>query len=109
MVQRYLLATVLVVALGSAAQAQTTPAADANPASKTNPSPAVRQAMDLARQLLPYMDKDKNGKISKAEFMSFMEAEFNALDSEKTGELTVEQLSKSVLFSGKKPGGAGNK
>jgi len=99
------LACFAVMALGAGAQGQTA-AASASASAAINPQ-SLRQAQDLARQLLPYMDKDKNGKISKAEFMSFMEAEFNALDTAKTGELTVEQLSKSVLFNGRKPGGTG--
>jgi hypothetical protein len=32
------------------------------------------------KQLLLLMDTDKNGKISKQEFMTFMEAEFQKLD-----------------------------
>jgi hypothetical protein len=31
-------------------------------------------------QLLRLMDKDKNGKVSGAEFMKFMNDEFNRLD-----------------------------
>jgi len=34
------------------------------------------------------MDTDKNGKISKQEWMKFMEAEFDRLDKNKTGELS---------------------
>jgi hypothetical protein len=33
------------------------------------------------KQLLRLMDTDKNGKISKQEFMAFMEAEFERLDN----------------------------
>jgi Ca2+-binding EF-hand superfamily protein len=34
----------------------------------------------------------KNGKISKQEFMTFMEAEFKRLDKNKDGELDVKEL-----------------
>ncbi len=39
------------------------------------------------KQLLLLMDTNKNGKISKKEFMTFMEAEFDRLDRDKSGEL----------------------
>ena len=47
-----------------------------------------------ARQLLQLMDTDKNGKVSRHEFMRFMEAEFDRLDVDHSGELTVEELAK---------------
>jgi Ca2+-binding EF-hand superfamily protein len=50
-----------------------------------------------AKQLLLLMDQDKNGKISKQEYMAFMEAEFNRLDVNKDGELDVDELTKSQL------------
>jgi hypothetical protein len=46
------------------------------------------------KQLLLLMDTDKNGKISKKEYMSFMEAEFGRLD--KSGELDPGELTQSV-------------
>lgn len=49
------------------------------------------------KELLLMMDSDKNGKISKQEWMNFMEAEFNRLDREGKGELDVRQLSQSRL------------
>ncbi len=42
------------------------------------------------KQLLLLMDTDKNGKISKQEWMKFMEAEFDRLDKDKTGELNAK-------------------
>jgi Ca2+-binding EF-hand superfamily protein len=44
-------------------------------------------------QLLRLMDKDKNGKVSRAEFMKFMNGEFDRLDINKDGELDVTELS----------------
>jgi hypothetical protein len=38
------------------------------------------------------MDTDKNGKVSKQEFMSVMEAEFNRLDVNHDGALDVHEL-----------------
>jgi Ca2+-binding EF-hand superfamily protein len=49
------------------------------------------------RQLVIMMDTDKNGKVSKKEFMDFMSAEFDRLDSDKSGELDVKELSKSAM------------
>jgi EF hand len=39
----------------------------------------------------------KNGKISEAEFMEFMKAEFKRLDVDGSGELDVKELKKSQL------------
>ncbi|HYA18819.1 MAG TPA: EF-hand domain-containing protein [Bryobacteraceae bacterium] len=50
-----------------------------------------------AKQMLLLMDKDKNGKVSKQEFMSFMEAEFARLDVNKDGELDVKELTQSQV------------
>jgi Ca2+-binding EF-hand superfamily protein len=44
------------------------------------------------KQLLLLMDQDRNGKVSKQEFMAFMEAEFTRLDTNKDGELDVYEL-----------------
>ncbi|HVI10544.1 MAG TPA: hypothetical protein VND65_19805 [Candidatus Binatia bacterium] len=49
------------------------------------------------RQLLLLMDADHNGKITKHEWMSFMEAEFNKLDRNGNGELDARELSQSAL------------
>jgi Ca2+-binding EF-hand superfamily protein len=52
---------------------------------------------ELVRQLLRLMDKDRNGQVSRAEFMSFMEAEFNRLDVDHSGELSPGELSHTIL------------
>jgi hypothetical protein len=39
----------------------------------------------------------KNGKISEAEFMELMKAEFKRLDVDGSGELDVKELKKSQL------------
>jgi len=48
-----------------------------------------------AKQLLLLMDRNQNGKVSKEEFMSFMEAEFARLDVNKDGQLDVNELIQS--------------
>jgi EF hand domain-containing protein len=52
---------------------------------------------DDVKQLLLLMDTDKNGKISKEEYMKFMEAEFERLDKDKNGELDTKELLQSSL------------
>jgi hypothetical protein len=52
---------------------------------------------DEVKQLLLLMDTDKNGKISKQEYMRFMEAEFERLDKDKSGELDAKELTQSSL------------
>jgi hypothetical protein len=47
------------------------------------------------KQLLLLMDADKNGKISKEEYMKFMAAEFDRLDKDHSGELDVKELTQS--------------
>jgi len=49
------------------------------------------------KQLLLLMDTDKNGKISKEEWMKFMEAEFDRLDKDKKGQLDAKELEQSKL------------
>ena len=51
------------------------------------------------KELLLLMDADKNGKISKQEWMSFMEAEFNRLDKDGSGELDLKELVGSRISS----------
>jgi Ca2+-binding EF-hand superfamily protein len=50
------------------------------------------QANENVKELLLLLDTDKNGRISKQEWMSFMEAEFNKLDKDGNGELDPKEL-----------------
>jgi Ca2+-binding EF-hand superfamily protein len=61
------------------------------------PKPQVEQALgeEEVKQLLLLIDTDKKGKISKQEWIKFMEAEFDRLDKNKTGELDVKELAQS--------------
>lgn len=49
------------------------------------------------KQLLLLMDADKDGRVSKKEYMEFMEAEFERLDKDKNGYLDVKELTQSQL------------
>ena len=63
------------------------------------PKPQDKLALgeDEVKQLLLLIDTDKRGKISKREWMKFMEAEFDRLDVEKNGELDPKELTQSRL------------
>ena len=49
------------------------------------------------QQLLRLIDTDRNGRVSKAEFMSFMSQEFDRLDADHSGELDPNELSHTQL------------
>ena len=56
-----------------------------------HPDPAIL-ASENVKELLLLMDRDKNGKITKEEWMKFISAEFDRLDVDKSGELDPKQL-----------------
>jgi Ca2+-binding EF-hand superfamily protein len=65
-------------------------------------APAQQDRFALAnknvKELLLLLDTDKNGRISKQEWMNFMEAEFNKLDKDGNGELDPKELLQSKLI-----------
>ena len=63
------------------------------------PKPQDKLALgeNEVKQLLLLMDTNENGKISKQEWMKFMEAEFDRLDKDKKGQLDVKELTQSKL------------
>jgi hypothetical protein len=65
----------------------------AQKADKTGPKQQRTLALgeDEVKQLLLLMDADKSGKISKKEFMALMSAEFDRLDTDKSGELDAKE------------------
>lgn len=52
---------------------------------------------DEVKQLLLLIDTQKKGKIRKEEWMTFMEAEFDRLDKDKSGVLDARELEQSRL------------
>jgi len=71
------------------------------------PTPAAEQtekerklaiATDAAKQLLLVMDTNKSGTVSKEEWMKFMEAEFDRLDTSHKGQLDVKELAQSRVW-----------
>lgn len=56
-------------------------------------------------KLLRLMDADQNGKVSKADYMAFMAAEFDRLDINHDGELDLKELENSQLITERHGGG----
>jgi len=84
------------------AQVETTIAQKVSPQPpKQTAEPQDRAALgeEDVKELLLLMDTDKNGKISKAEWMKFMSEEFDRLDKDKNGELDPEELKASRIRS----------
>ena len=70
-------------------------AQDSDPKAEAQKEKKLAAGEREAKKMLLLMDTDKSGKVSKQEFMSFMEAEFERLDSNKDGELDVKELTES--------------
>src|ERR1700678_4181323 len=60
------------------------------------------------RQLVRMMDTDKNGTVSKDEFMQFMAQKFDRLDLDKSGRLESNELSNAASPFGKRTNATGN-
>lgn len=86
----------IAIAAGQPAPAQSIPVQSAAPAPTPNPAEVAAGSPESVR-LLKLMDADGNGKISHAEYMAFMEAEFQRLDLNHDGELDLKELEKSQL------------
>jgi CRISPR/Cas system-associated endonuclease Cas3-HD len=63
----------------------------------SQPQDKLAVANEHVKDLLLLMDADQNGKVSRQEWMNFMEAEFNRLDKDGKGELDVKELLASRL------------
>ena len=61
-------------------------------------APRLDSGLKQTMQLLVLMETDPSGKVSKAEFMKFMEAEFDKLDKNKDGELDVKELTQPQYY-----------
>lgn len=66
------------------------------PASDAALKPALDAGLQQTEVLLALMDTDHSGKVSKEEFMSFMEKEFDLLDKNKDGVLDLNELRKLI-------------
>ena len=54
--------------------------------------------VENVKQLLLVMEADKKGKISKQDWMAFMEAAFDKLDLEKKGEVDQAAIKQSTTY-----------
>jgi hypothetical protein len=92
------LAGAMVVNAGTAQPEKATGKVTPTPAAeKIEKEKKLAEAAAAAKHLLQLMDTDKNGKISKEEWMKFMEAEFERLDTNHDGELDVKELTQSRM------------
>jgi len=59
-----------------------------------------RKQTDRSLPSAPPVDEGNYSKVSKQEFMSFMEQEFDRLDKDKLGELDIDQVLPGKLVLG---------
>jgi hypothetical protein len=57
---------------------------------------ALAAGQGSIRQLLRLMDTDKNGVVSKEEFLQFMSEEFDRLDADRNEQLERRELAHAV-------------
>jgi len=82
----------------SETQGEKSTAATPTPAAeKAESEKRLAIATEAAGQLLLAMDRDKSGKVSKQEWMKFMEEEFDRLDVNHNRELDVKELIQSRM------------
>ena len=99
---------ILLIALASVTFALTGTAVAQKASVPKQPDKAAMANVHV-QELLLVMDTDKNGKISKQEWMKFMEAEFDRLDKDKTGQLSPQELAQSKVSVSQKPFAAAGK
>ena len=97
MKQKNTVLVVLVAAWLFAIGATMAGTAFAQKAAVPKPQDTLALGEENVKQLFLLMEADKNGKISKQEWMRFMEAEFDRLDKNKCGELDVKEISRSQM------------
>jgi len=51
------------------------------------------------KALITKMDVNRDGKVTKAEFLKFVEAEFDYLDKDKSGQLETSEVMNKEYFS----------
>jgi Ca2+-binding EF-hand superfamily protein len=61
---------------------------------------AEAQSKGHGRQMMHKMDTDRNGRVSKAEYMRYMEGQFNRLDTNRNGSISAREMSRFCSTSG---------
>lgn len=84
--------TVLARAVLVAAALAGTIAAASDAPTAAESSQTLATGLTPTAELLQLMDTDNNGKVSKAEFLRFMEAEFDYADKNQDHELDPREL-----------------
>jgi len=56
------------------------------------------QLMTMSRTTAQKMDVNKDGMVSKQEFMKAMEDKWNAMDTGRKGMVPIEQVARNMLF-----------
>lgn len=96
--------TIIAIASALLVAGGTLGTASAQKASVPKPQNNLALVEEQVKQLILLMKTDGQGKISKQEYMKFMEAEFERLDKEKKGELDVKQVAHTNLTAGRYTG-----
>jgi hypothetical protein len=91
------MAIAVISALVAAASIIGTSAAQKDSAPK--PQNKLALGEDQVKQLLLLMETDPEGKVSKQQYMKFMEAEFERLDRDKNGQLDVKALTHATTLT----------
>jgi|SRR5579862_9520115 len=81
---------IVLVATGAALRSSV-----AQKASVPKPQDKLALGEVQVKQILLLMETDNHGKVSKHDYMTFMEAEFDRLDKSKNGHLDVKELKQS--------------
>jgi len=69
--------------------------AAAQKASVPKPQDCLALAEPAVKELLPLMTPNPHAKLSKQDYMRFMEAEFDRLDATKSGQLDIDALTRN--------------
>jgi hypothetical protein len=96
--------TIIAIALALLVAGGTLGTASAQKASVPKPQNKLALGEEQVKQLLLLMEADPRGKVSKQEYMKFMEAEFERLDKDNKGELDVKQVAHANLTASRYTG-----
>jgi len=84
----------------AAALAVLAPLAIAQSDPKVDPNDIMAMSMAMAKK----MDVNKDGMVSKQEFMKAMEEKWNSMDTARKGMVTVDQMARNMAFLNNKVG-----
>lgn len=86
------LACIVVIAAGAAQSEKATP-----PAGSAGTPDKVAAGRPYALELLLLIDTDKDNRVSKKEWMTFMEKEFDKLDTNHDGYIDLTDMQRTRL------------